>query len=61
MPAAAAAGSAGAPAGGGGGNPFQLATNLYCEKNNVGSLAATSLSGVSACPGGIPTPEVRDA
>ena len=53
MPAAAAAGpGAAAPAGGGGaGNPFQLATNLYCEKNNVGNLAATSV-GTSQTAGG---------
>ena len=48
MPAAAAAGQGQAPAGGGGGqgggNPFQLATNLYCEKNNVGNLASTTVT-----------------
>ena len=32
MPAAAAAGAPSGGGGGGGGNPFQLATNLYCEK-----------------------------
>ncbi len=45
MPAAAAAGpSSAAPSGGagGGGNPFQLATNLYCEKNNVGNITAAN-------------------
>ena len=54
MPAAAAAGQmgSGAPSGGGGGNPFQLATNLYCEKNNVGTLAATSLSTSQTVSGG---------
>jgi hypothetical protein len=53
MPAAAAAGpGAAAPAGGGGaGNPFQLSTNLYCERNNVGNLAATSI-GTSQTSGG---------
>src|ERR1700679_2602080 len=52
MPAAAAAGSAtGGSASGGGGNPFQLATNLYCEKNQVGALTATSVS-TSQTPGG---------
>src|SRR5215469_16203061 len=43
MPAAAAAGAQTAPSAAGG-NPFQLATNLYCEKNNVGVLTATSLT-----------------
>jgi hypothetical protein len=53
MPAAAAAGAgAGAPAGGGGGNPFQLATNLYCEKNQVGNLTATSVSTSQTVSGG---------
>ena len=53
MPAAAAAGSAsGGAGGGGGGNPFQLATNLYCEKNQVGNLAATSLSTSQTVGGG---------
>ena len=52
MPAAAAAGSAGAPAGGGGGNPFQLATNLYCEKNQVGGLTATSVTTSQTTGGG---------
>ena len=51
MPAAAAAGSASGAPSGGGGNPFQLATNLYCEKNQVGALTATSLS-TSQSPGG---------
>ena len=44
MPAAAAAGPSSAAPSGGGGNPFQLATNLYCEKNNVGNLAATTVT-----------------
>ncbi len=44
MPAAAAAGQGGVSAGGGGGNPFQLATNLYCEKNNQGTLTQTSIT-----------------
>jgi hypothetical protein len=51
MPAAAAAGSASGSPSGGGGNPFQLATNLYCEKNQVGALTATSVS-ASQTPGG---------
>src|SRR5215469_7553573 len=55
MPAAAAAGqgtAAPAGGGGGGGNPFQLATNLYCEKNNVGNLAATSIGASQTAGGG---------
>jgi hypothetical protein len=55
MPAAAAAGpSSAAPSGGGGaaGNPFQLATNLYCEKNNVGSLSASTVSTSQIAGGG---------
>jgi hypothetical protein len=45
MPAAAAAGAGQATPGGGGaagGNPFQLATNLYCEKNNAGNVTAAN-------------------
>jgi hypothetical protein len=53
MPAAAAAGSAGASAGGGGGgNPFQLATNLYCEKNQVGNLTASTVTTSQIAGGG---------
>ena len=53
MPAAAAAGQSSAGgSGGGGGNPFQLATNLYCEKNNVGNLASTSISTSQTSGGG---------
>jgi hypothetical protein len=52
MPAAAAAGNAGGSPGGGGGNPFQLATNLYCEKNQVGNLAATSVTTSQTVGGG---------
>ena len=53
MPAAAAAGpSSAAPSGGGGGNPFQLASNLYCEKNNVGNLAATTVTTSQTSGGG---------
>jgi hypothetical protein len=53
MPAAAAAGpNTAAPSGGGGGNPFQLATNLYCEKNNVGNLAATTVATSQTAGGG---------
>lgn len=52
MPAAAAAGPQSAAPSGGGGNPFQLATNLYCEKNNVGNLASTSISTSQTSGGG---------
>jgi hypothetical protein len=55
MPAAAAAGpnaATGNSGGGGGGNPFQLATNLYCEKNNVGNLASTTVSTSQTSGGG---------
>jgi hypothetical protein len=51
-PAAASAtqgqGSQSAPAG----NPFQLATNLYCEKNNVGTQTATTVSTSQTVGGG---------
>ena len=45
MPAAPAAGAAvgGAPAAAGG-NPFQLATNLYCEKNQQGVVASYTVT-----------------
>lgn len=53
MPAAAAAGpSSAAPSGGGGGNPFQLATNLYCEKNNVGNLTGSTATSSQIAGGG---------
>ena len=53
MPAAAAAGSAsGSAGGGGGGNPFQLATNLYAEKNQVGNLTATTVTTSQTVGGG---------
>src|SRR6185437_4388789 len=53
MPAAAAAGGGGAgPGGAGAGNPFQLATNLYCEKNQVGSLTATTVTTSQTVGGG---------
>jgi hypothetical protein len=51
MPAAAAAGAPAVAPQGGGGNPFQLATNLYCEKNNVGILGSTTVT-TSQTPGG---------
>ncbi len=55
MPAAAAAGAGQATPGGGGaagGNPFQLATNLYCEKNNVGSLSGGTVAASQVAGGG---------
>ena len=56
MPAAAAAGqgtsTAGPGAGGGGANPFQLATNLYCEKNNTGNLTASTVTTSQIAGGG---------
>jgi hypothetical protein len=48
--AAAGAGASGAPMTGGGGNPFQLATNLYAEKNVAGIQAFTT--GAAQQPGG---------
>jgi hypothetical protein len=48
--AAAASGGSSAPASGGG-NPFQLATNLYAEKNNVGATTALTTGAVQT-PGG---------
>ena len=53
--AAGAAGAGQAPggAGPGGGNPFQLATNLYAEKNNQGILTAfTTAAGSQSVNGG---------
>lgn len=38
--------------GGGGGNPFQLATNLYCEKNQVGALTSTTVTTSQTTGGG---------
>jgi len=52
MPAAAAAGPSSAAPSGGGGNPFQLATNLYCEKNNVGNLGNTTVTTSQTSGGG---------
>lgn len=48
---AAAAPAAATGGGGGAGNPFQLATNLYAEKNNQG-LLLTQTTGASQIPGG---------
>jgi hypothetical protein len=52
MPASAAAGAPASGGGGGGGNPFQLATNLYCEKNNSAVLSGTSLTTSQQSNGG---------
>jgi hypothetical protein len=48
--AAAGGGAGGAPAVSGGGNPFQLATNLYAEKNVAAVQAFTT--GAAQQPGG---------
>jgi hypothetical protein len=45
----ASSGGGGAPSGGG--NPFQLVSNLYAEKNNVGSTTNLT-TGASQTPGG---------
>src|SRR5215469_11880888 len=52
--AAGAAGAGQAPAApaGGGGNPFQLATNLYAEKNSAGVTTALTTSAGGSTPGG---------
>src|SRR5215469_6353784 len=52
MAQGAAAGGQGGSAAGGGGNPFQLATNLYAEKNNVGATTGLTTSTGSQTPGG---------
>src|SRR5215469_12550397 len=53
MAQGAAAGGGGGAGAGGGGNPFQLATNLYAEKNNVGATTSlTTTSGGSTVGGG---------
>src|SRR5215469_4109778 len=50
---AAGAGQAGGGAAPGAGNPFQLATNLYAEKNNQGILTAfTTATGTQSVNGG---------
>lgn len=48
---ASAGGGATAPAAGGG-NPFQLATNLYAEKNNQGALTGFTTSAGGNSPNG---------
>ena len=53
MAQGAAAGGGGASASaGGGGNPFQLATNLYAEKNNVGATTNLTTTAGGSTPGG---------
>jgi hypothetical protein len=54
MAGAAGAGAAGASAGVAmaGGNPFQLATNLYAEKNNVGIITSQVLTAAQFPSGG---------
>jgi hypothetical protein len=52
MPASAAAGAPANGGGGGGGNPFQLATNLYCEKNNSAVLSGSSVTTSQQSNGG---------
>jgi hypothetical protein len=49
---AAGAGQAQAAPAGGGGNPFQLATNLYAEKNNAGAITALTTTAGGSTPGG---------
>jgi hypothetical protein len=49
--AAAAAPAQAAPAGAGG-NPFQLASNLYAEKNNAGAITALTTTAGGSTPGG---------
>lgn len=51
MASGAAAAPTAAPSAGGAGNPFQLATNLYAEKNNQGLLLSQT-TGASQIPGG---------
>src|SRR5215472_11331846 len=51
MAQGAAASGGSSAGGGGGGNPFQLATNLYAEKNNVGATLSLT-TGATQTPGG---------
>jgi len=50
--AVAAAQPGAAPASGGGGNPFQVVSNLYAEKNNIGNVAAFQLGAATSPLGG---------
>lgn len=52
MAQGAAAGGGGGGMAMGGGNPFQLATNLYAEKNNVGATVNLATSAGGSTPGG---------
>src|SRR5229473_3991988 len=52
MAQGAAAGGGAVASAGGGGNPFQLATNLYAEKNNVGATTALTTTAGGSTPGG---------
>src|SRR5215469_2191635 len=52
MAQGAAAGGGGGAGAGGGGNPFQLATNLYAEKNNVGATTSLTTTSGGATVGG---------
>jgi hypothetical protein len=49
---AAAAQAGGQVQAGGGGNPFQLATNLYAEKNQVGATTSLTTTAGGSTPGG---------
>lgn len=50
--AAAAQVGGGQVSAGGGGNPFQLATNLYAEKNQVGATTSLTTTAGGSTPGG---------
>jgi len=52
MAQGAAAGGGATASAGGGGNPFQLATNLYAEKNQQGLTTALTTSAGGSTPGG---------
>ena len=50
--AGAASGAAAAGVAVAGGNPFQLATNLYAEKNNVGIITSQAVAASQFPSGG---------
>lgn len=52
MAQGAAAGGGATASAGGGGNPFQLATNLYAEKNNQGALTSFTTGTGTTSPNG---------
>src|SRR5215472_1294988 len=52
MAQGAAASGGSSAGGGGGGNPFQLATNLYAEKNNVGATLSLTTGASQSVNGG---------